>query len=62
MQQITPYANWRKASEASSALAAQGTQWTGTCAKCGSIVEAVKLVLKVLPFGRGEQWQCKGGC
>ena len=34
----------------------------GQCQKCGATVAAIKLELKRLPFGRGEQWQCKGGC
>ena len=34
----------------------------GQCQKCGTIVPAIKLELKRLPFGRGEIWKCKGGC
>ena len=37
-------------------------EWLGVCAKCGAITAAVTLELKRLPWGRGEQWQCKGGC
>jgi hypothetical protein len=34
----------------------------GKCQKCGATVPAINLELKRLPFGRGEQWRCKGGC
>lgn len=34
----------------------------GTCQKCLIVKAAIDLELKRLPFGRGEQWQCKGGC
>lgn len=33
-------------------------QWTGQCGKCSARVEAIKLTLKTLPFGRGEVWAC----
>ena len=34
-------------------------EWNGTCGKCGAVVPAVDLKLTVLPFGRGERWQCR---
>lgn len=34
----------------------------GRCAKCGRLRKAENLRLHTLPFGKGEQWQCKEGC
>lgn len=34
----------------------------GRCAKCGRKRKANNLKLTILPFGRGEQWECKEGC
>ena len=46
------------------ALAPQASpnEWNGTCGKCNAKVPAIALEIKSLPFGRGERWQCKGGC
>ena len=59
---------WRATSEAigkeEQALAAKGVQWTGRCQTCFQIKEAGSLMLKTLPFGRGEVWVCNSpsGC
>ena len=37
------------------------TEWEGTCQRCGKVGPAVDLVLRRLPFGRGEVWACKPG-
>lgn len=36
-------------------------QWEAACGKCGKVVPAVKLKLKIRPFGKGERWEC-GNC
>lgn len=33
----------------------------GQCARCGRLRKAENLALRTLPFGRGEQWECKEG-
>lgn len=57
---------WRATSEAlgavERALHSEGTEWSGTCQKCGTIKAAAELVWARLPFGRGEIWACRGGC
>ena len=42
-------------------LAAGGTQWSGRCETCFQVKPAGSLVLKTLPFGRGEVWVCIRG-
>lgn len=37
-------------------------EWQGVCGKCGATRDAIQLELKILPFGRGQKWVCKGGC
>ncbi len=34
----------------------------GRCSKCGRLRKAENLVLYQRPFGRGEEWRCKGSC
>lgn len=36
--------------------------FVGVCQKCGTVKPAVDLVLKRLPFGRGEVYACRGNC
>jgi len=50
----TPHGSWRATGQAT-------TEWEGTCQQCGVVRPAVELVLRRLPFGRGEMWTCKPG-
>lgn len=34
----------------------------GICAVCGAVKPAVELVIRRLPWGRGEVWACRGNC
>jgi hypothetical protein len=34
--------------------------YTGICQRCGGKFPAIRLTLKRLPFGRGEEWRCQG--
>ena len=36
-------------------------EWNGTCGRCMAVVPAVKLKLVILPFGKGERYEC-GEC
>lgn len=36
--------------------------WTGRCQRCGAHKPAVALEWRLRPFGRGEEWRCRGGC
>lgn len=55
---IVAYGEWTRARP----RRGRRTHYTGTCQKCERVVPAVSLELRRLPFGRGEQWQCRGGC
>ena len=36
--------------------------FVGVCQKCSAVKPAVELVIKRLPFGRGEVYACRGNC